>query len=198
MTTEDLIEGLESLDTICGDDNQQQQQQQQQQKITLVLKDGQIQTNKSPLLNAPYLKNLLDDKDANEIVLPHFTKDTMQRIIDYLVHMQTNTPSLIQKPLKTSDFSSLLTSWENEFLGDEQAIIFDLILAANYLDINSLRDMTCAKIASMIKGKSPDQIRQSFNIKEGFTKEEEEEIQRENRWYYQEVNHSRSKNIPRQ
>ena len=34
-----------------------------------------------------------------------------------------------------------------------------MILAANYLDIKSLLDLTCAKVASMIKGKNTEEIR---------------------------------------
>merc|ERR1711925_19718 len=36
---------------------------------------------------------------------------------------------------------------------------FQIILAANYLDIKSLLHFGCAKIATMIKGKSPDEIK---------------------------------------
>ena len=51
--------------------------------------------------------------------------------------------------------------------------MFELILAANYLDIKMLLDLSCAKVASMIKGKSPEEIRKTFNIKNDFTPEEE-------------------------
>ena len=40
-------------------------------------------------------------------------------------------------------------------------VLFELILAANYLDIKSLLDLTCAKVASMIKGKNTEEIRPS-------------------------------------
>ena len=40
-------------------------------------------------------------------------------------------------------------------------MLFELILAANYLDIKSLLDLTCAKVASMIKGKNTEEIRSS-------------------------------------
>ncbi len=45
--------------------------------------------------------------------------------------------------------------------------------AANYMDIKPLLDLTCAKVASMIKGKTPEEIRKVFNIVNDFTPEEE-------------------------
>jgi S-phase kinase-associated protein 1 len=34
----------------------------------------------------------------------------------------------------------------------------------------------------MIKNKSPDEIRQTFNIQNDFTPEEEEQVRKENEW----------------
>jgi len=45
--------------------------------------------------------------------------------------------------------------------------------AANYLDIKSLLDLTCKRVADMIKGKKPEEIRKEFNIVNDFTPEEE-------------------------
>ena len=45
--------------------------------------------------------------------------------------------------------------------------------AANYLDIKSLLDLTCKRVADMIKGKKPEEIRKEFNIVNDFTSEEE-------------------------
>ncbi|KAF3618396.1 E3 ubiquitin ligase complex SCF subunit sconC [Capsicum annuum] len=53
-------------------------------------------------------------------------------------------------------------------------------LAANYLNIKSLLNLTCQTVANMIKGKTPEEIRKTFNIKNDFTPEEEEEVTREN------------------
>ena len=64
----------------------------------------------------------------------------------------------------------------------EQEILFELILAANYLDIKPLLDLTCAKVASMIKGKTPEEIRKQFNIVNDFTPEEEAQVREENKW----------------
>ncbi|BAF25719.2 Os09g0539500 [Oryza sativa Japonica Group] len=57
--------------------------------------------------------------------------------------------------------------------------------AANYLNIKGLLDLTCQTVADMIKGKTPEEIRKTFNIKNDFTPEEEEEVRRENQWAFE-------------
>jgi hypothetical protein len=57
-----------------------------------------------------------------------------------------------------------------------------VLQAANYLDIKALLDVGCKTVANMIKGKSPEEIRKTFNIQNDFTPEEEDQIRRENEW----------------
>jgi S-phase kinase-associated protein 1 len=67
-------------------------------------------------------------------------------------------------------------SWDVEFLKVDQGTLFELILAANYLDVRGLLDVACKTVANMIKGKNPEEIRRTFNIKNDFTPEEEEQV----------------------
>ena len=60
--------------------------------------------------------------------------------------------------------------------------VFHLTLAANYLDIRPLVDLCSAKIASLIKGKTPEEIRANLNIVNDFSAEEEAVVREENRW----------------
>jgi S-phase kinase-associated protein 1 len=64
-------------------------------------------------------------------------------------------------------------------------MLFDMILAINYLDIKGLLDLGCQMVADMMKGKSVKEIRKTFNIKNDYTPEEEEEIRRENPWAFE-------------
>lgn len=74
--------------------------------------------------------------------------------------------------------------WENQFLLMDDHLLFDIILAANYLDIKPLLDSACKQVAGYIKQcKTPHEIRRRFNIKNDFTPEEEDEIRKENSWY---------------
>lgn len=65
----------------------------------------------------------------------------------------------------------------------DQEMLFEIILAANYLDIKPLLDVGCKTVANMIKGKQPEEIRKLFNIVNDFTPEEEAQIKKEVRLF---------------
>lgn len=75
-----------------------------------------------------------------------------------------------------------ITGWDAKFCEVDQSTLFEIILAANYLDIKNLLELTCKCVANMIKGKTPEEIRKLFNIENDFTPEEEAQIKQENEW----------------
>ena len=76
----------------------------------------------------------------------------------------------------------MVDQWHADFVNVDQEMLFEIVMAANYLDIKPLLELSCAKTASLIKGKSVQEIRQFFNIENDFTPEEEAQIMEENRW----------------
>ncbi|KAK4265737.1 hypothetical protein QN277_026751 [Acacia crassicarpa] len=73
-----------------------------------------------------------------------------------------------------------LKEWDAKFVEVDNTTLFDLILASNYLNIKSLLDLASQKVGDMMKGKTPEEIRKTFNIKDEFDpKEEEEEFLKE-------------------
>jgi len=89
------------------------------------------------------------------------------------------TQSLFRTSLERFWREDELKKWDTEFVNVEQGTLFDLVLAANYLDIKGLLDLNCQTVADMIKGKTPEEIRKNFNIVNDFTLEEEAEVCRE-------------------
>ena len=117
-----------------------------------------------------------------EIPLPNVKSEILEKVIEYCRHYKDTTPLEIEKPLKSSVMSEIVPSWDANFVELEQEVLFELLNAANYLDIQSLVDLTCAKVASMLTGKTGEEIRKQFNIENNFTPEEEAQVREANKW----------------
>jgi S-phase kinase-associated protein 1 len=89
---------------------------------------------------------------------------------------------LFTQPVKFPSIATVVQKWYAKFVAVEQETLFELILAANYLDIKPLLDLSCATFATLVKGKSAAEIRQQFNIDSDFTPEEEAQVREENKW----------------
>merc|ERR1712224_946245 len=100
------------------------------------------------------LKNMVEDSGADEeFPLPNVKTAILGKVLDYCKFHKDEPPEEIQKPLKSANLAECgVREWDVEFVNVEQEILSEIILAANYLDIESLLDLTCAKVASMIKG----------------------------------------------
>merc|ERR1719238_1463404 len=124
-----------------------------------------------------------DSGTDEEVPLPNVKTAILSKVLDYCRYHKDDAMAEIQKPLKSANLIECgVSEWDNEYVNVEQEVLFELILAANYLDIKSLLDLTCAKVASMIKGKNTEEIRKQFNIVNDFTPEEEAQVREENRW----------------
>lgn len=129
------------------------------------------------------LKAMVDDLGELAITeginLPNVTGKTAKRVFEFCDYCVANPVPEQSKDEKRSDD---LAPWVVQFLQVDQVTLFELILASNYLDIKPLLDATCKQVANMIKGKTPEEIRKTFNIKNDFTPEEEAQVRKENEW----------------
>ena len=57
-----------------------------------------------------------------------------------------------------------MEAWFKDYVEIDQEKLFELILAANFLDIRSLLELACAKVAVTIKGMKVEDVRKYFNI----------------------------------
>ncbi|KAL1245184.1 Skp1-related protein [Trichinella spiralis] len=144
------------------------------------------------------LEGLCFDGEQNiveAIPLPNVCSAVLEKILLYCEHHKNDVPeeekNVKMKEEETNNeeeqinvnckqVEENMSEWDSEFLDVEQSTLFEIILAANYLEIKSLLDIACLSVAKMMKGKSAEEIRRTFNIKNDFTPEEEEQIRRGN------------------
>jgi len=130
------------------------------------------------------IKNLIEDAGIElSIPLPNVSAKVLARVITYCKHHDENPSSSSETKEGDEKRTDNISTWDLAFTGElSQPDLFELILAANYLDINSLLDMLCKTVANMIKGKTPEEVKKTFNITKDFTPEEEEQVRKENEW----------------
>ncbi|CAK9274047.1 unnamed protein product [Sphagnum jensenii] len=152
----------------------------------LILKssdDEMCEVEEAVAFESQAVKNMIEDTGMDHpIPLPNVSSKILAKVIEYCKYHVDNQKSTDDKPATPEDE---IKAWDQDFVKVDQATLFDLILAANYLNIKSLLDLTCQTVADMIKGKTPEEIRKTFNIKNDFTPEEEEEVRRENQWAFE-------------
>ncbi|KAL3723700.1 hypothetical protein ACJRO7_035812 [Eucalyptus globulus] len=162
-------------------------------KITLRSSDGEsFDVEQSVAVESQTIKHMIEDGCAdNAIPLPNVNSKILAKVIEYCkMHILAKVIEYCKKHVESAKDEYRvddedLKAWDADFVKVDQATLFDLILAANYLNIKSLLDLTCQTVADMIKGKTPEEIRKTFSIRNDFTPEEEEEVRRENQWAFE-------------
>ena len=102
--------------------------------------------------------------------------------MEYLEHYKDTEPKEIERPLPSQNFKECVDEFDFNFTEIDLDMIFEIILASNYLDIKPLLELASAKVASILKGKTTEEIRRTFSITNEFTPEEEQQIIEENKW----------------
>ncbi|AAW41368.1 E3 ubiquitin ligase complex SCF subunit sconC [Cryptococcus neoformans] len=161
-----------------------------EKKQTVILTtsdDEQFTVEKIVAERSAMIKSMMEDlgdQEGQPIPLPNVSSSVLTKILEYCDHHKND-------PLPTGDANdaddsrrktSEIGDWDARWIQVDQEMLFEIILAANYLDIKPLLDVGCKTVANMIKGKTPEEIRKLFNITNDFTPEEEEQIRKENEW----------------
>ncbi|XP_065193385.1 S-phase kinase-associated protein 1-like [Sycon ciliatum] len=155
--------------------------------LKLVSNDGEVfDVEVKVACQSKVLKAMLQDTgdiadDDEPVPLPPVNGATLRKVIEWCTHYQNE--NLVEgEDLLDENERINIDSWDEEFLKVDQGILVELMNAANYLDIKGLLDAACKTVANMIKGKTTEEIRKTFNMVGDFSSDEEEEIRKENAW----------------
>lgn len=159
--------------------------------VTIQCEDETFKVDVDVAKQSVILSNMMEDVGADgPINISNIKKDTMRKVIEFCEYYKSKKLQTIQKPLQSADLSSAITEeWYVKFIDLEKVDdIIDIVIAANFLDIDPLTELSCAKLASLMKGKSVEDIRKQFGIENDFSPEEEAQIREENKWAESVVN----------
>jgi len=123
------------------------------------------------------------DAEGKEIPLPNVPSEVLKKVIEFCNHHTfVEQMTEIQTPLRSPKLEELVQEWYADFVKVPRNMLFDLVAAANFMDIKPLLDLTCLAVSILIKGKSAGELREMFNLSPEFSPEEEAQAQREQRW----------------
>eukprot|EP01083_Nonionella_stella_P272728 924970_1 len=147
--------------------------------------EGSFLIPKANARSSVFLRSKIEAEYKSVIIYDNLRVFAFRNVLRYLNYHRDNPAYEIEKPLKSTIMSENVgvCEWDANFIdafADHE--LFELILAAQYLEIKPLLDLGCAKVASEIKGKKPEEIRKRFGIVNDFSPEEEEAVRAENRW----------------
>lgn len=141
------------------------------------------------------IENQLKDlgTDVKVITLPNVTGDVLQKCISFATHYHANRDEITnlieqekngnEEETQINPYSNkdmLLTEYDRQFFTSiDYNTLFGVIVAANYLEFKRLLRASSMYIASLIKDKTAQEIRELFGLKPAFTPEQEDRLRAE-------------------
>lgn len=160
--------------------------------VQLITSDSEvIETSLKIAKMSGTIDHMINDIGLGElgggIPLYNVSGKTLQKVLVYCEHHKNDTPPPEKKSHEDDDNEDTredvkIDDWDRDFFNVDYGEFFEILMAANYLDIKKILDVGSKIIADQLKGMEPEEIRKTFGIKNDYTPEEEAKIREENSW----------------
>ncbi|CAL9186349.1 SKP1-like protein 1A [Musa acuminata AAA Group] len=128
--------------------------------------------------------NLIED-DCTTGVIPIYnvTGRILRMLLEYMEnHANATNNGVFGGPDPV--LAQRLKKRDAEFINVDNDTLFDLLEAADYFNVSSPLELTVKTIAGKMKGKTPEEILDTFDIVCDYTPEEEQEVRRQYFWAF--------------
>ena len=130
------------------------------------------------------IRGIIDDNGHDDPVpLTTISETILTVILEYMSYISKNKKPKIMRPLVNSDLKSSIEHDDKLFFThfiDEalwKGYLYDITLAANFLDVGSLLKLSVARLACLLMNRTVDSLRSIFGITDhGFAPDEYQEI----------------------
>jgi len=134
--------------------------------VTLESSDGKqfpVQKNVAEMLIT--VKHMLSEIQTDAAIpLSNVKSAVLGKVLEWCDYHSKNP----DPPVPESEKYRLdnIKEWDKNFMKVDLELLFDIVLAANYLDVKGLLDLGCKTIALHMKDKTVDEIKEAFKIPE--------------------------------
>ncbi|KAE8654118.1 Nuclear transcription factor Y subunit C-2 isoform 1 [Hibiscus syriacus] len=126
--------------------------------------------------------------------LPNVESKYLSKIIEYSKWHLVRKAQKPRKPRKTINLGSEdeedeeAKAFDQEFFNTlDNEGVWQMMLAANYLDAKELLEMLTQAVADKIQNKSVEYVRRFFGVENDYTPEEEAELRKKYEWAFEDV-----------
>uniref|UniRef100_A0A915D576 Skp1-related protein n=1 Tax=Ditylenchus dipsaci TaxID=166011 RepID=A0A915D576_9BILA len=158
-------------------------------QVTVKTQDGELfqvelaVISQSKTFSQMYEDLNLAEGDQFEFPIPAVTSKVFEKVLQWCKdHVGLPEPVIQEDPATRERIWFKLNDAEKTFYNVPMEQIVELLLAANYLDIKSLYLYGCQTVAALMKNKSPEEVRELFQLEDDMTEEEKDTIRKENVW----------------
>jgi S-phase kinase-associated protein 1 len=159
MTTQTNV----STDALTGLDDELSQ------FVSIKTSDNQVvQVERACALKCEMIRAMMElDINATEFTLGCVDSGVLNAIMKFLKFRETKPYVDIPKPLPYKDYLRVYVPADvMELFNVPDTVLFDMIMAANYLGNTEFLNLACAKLASILMGMSKEEIRERFGVED--------------------------------
>jgi hypothetical protein len=132
--------------------------------------------------------DLEDDEPGKVVNIPKVDGEAMAKVVEFIQHSVKEPMNDIPKPLQGNSLPEIVEqTWYLEFIqGMEEALVFKVLSAANFMHIDKLIDLVCLWCTFQIQGRNAEEIRKFLKLPK-MTPEEEAQARKEHAWIFEEA-----------
>lgn len=161
--------------------------------ILVTQENEEFEVNDDIVSLSTFIRSMVGNEEGQEqeeergtkkkISLEIVSSRVLEKVIEFMTMFHKTKMNEVPKPLPTNNLSLYVQTEFVTFINSMKLdVLMKLITAANYLDIKPLLELGCTKVACMIKGKSPEVIRETFGIVQDVTDDELKMVREDNVW----------------
>mmetsp|Transcript_20798 Transcript_20798/g.58585 ORF Transcript_20798/g.58585 Transcript_20798/m.58585 type:complete len:767 (-) Transcript_20798:140-2440(-) len=115
-----------------------------------------------------------------ETLLP---ASSLGKLVEYMKFHKDTPPGEIEVPLVSENLvDSGVSKWDAAFINVDKELLFELLMAANCMDLPSLEVLAAAKAYLICKGKTADKLRKDAGMSADLPEEEETQLTEDYLW----------------